>query len=94
MEHTPLVLLKLRAAPFAVLLQNHAGFALALAQRALGLLAGLARETASRTLSKLRSRGTVEERGLSAAGGSPTAGEARAVAGLSGSGTSGRGSPS
>jgi len=33
----------------------------ALAQRELGLLAGLARETASRTLSKLRSRGTVEE---------------------------------
>jgi CRP-like cAMP-binding protein len=35
-----------------------------LAQRELGLLAGLARETASRTLSKLRSRGAVlEERG-------------------------------
>jgi CRP/FNR family cyclic AMP-dependent transcriptional regulator len=33
----------------------------ALAQGELGLLAGLARETASRTLSKLRSRGTVEE---------------------------------
>jgi CRP-like cAMP-binding protein len=33
----------------------------ALAQREIGLLAGLARETASRTLSKLRSRGTVEE---------------------------------
>jgi CRP/FNR family cyclic AMP-dependent transcriptional regulator len=33
----------------------------ALAQRELGLLAGLARETASRTLSKLRSRGMVEE---------------------------------
>jgi len=33
----------------------------ALAQRELGLLAGLARETASRTLTKLRSRGTVEE---------------------------------
>ncbi|KEF41005.1 MAG: GntR family transcriptional regulator [Cyanobium sp. CACIAM 14] len=33
----------------------------ALAQRELGLLAGLARETASRTLSKLRGRGTVEE---------------------------------
>lgn len=32
-----------------------------LAQRELGLLAGLARETASRTLSKLRSRGTVTE---------------------------------
>jgi CRP-like cAMP-binding protein len=32
-----------------------------LAQRELGLLAGLARETASRTLSKLRSRGTVVE---------------------------------
>jgi hypothetical protein len=27
----------------------------------MGVLAGLARETASRTLSKLRSRGTVEE---------------------------------
>jgi CRP/FNR family cyclic AMP-dependent transcriptional regulator len=34
----------------------------ALAQREMGVLAGLARETASRTLSKLRSRGTVEER--------------------------------
>ncbi len=33
----------------------------ALAQRELGLLAGLARETASRTLTKLRGRGTVEE---------------------------------
>jgi CRP-like cAMP-binding protein len=33
----------------------------ALAQRELGLLAGLARETASRTLTKLRSRGTVED---------------------------------
>ena len=33
----------------------------ALAQRELGLLAGLARETASRTLSKLRNRGTIEE---------------------------------
>jgi CRP-like cAMP-binding protein len=32
-----------------------------LAQRELGLLAGLARETASRTLSKLRSRGIVVE---------------------------------
>lgn len=32
-----------------------------LAQRELGLLAGLSRETASRTLSKLRSRGTVVE---------------------------------
>lgn len=32
-----------------------------LAQRELGLLAGLARETASRTLTKLRSRGTVTE---------------------------------
>jgi CRP/FNR family cyclic AMP-dependent transcriptional regulator len=32
-----------------------------LAQRELGLLAGLSRETASRTLSKLRSRGTVAE---------------------------------
>jgi CRP-like cAMP-binding protein len=32
-----------------------------LAQREMGVLAGLARETASRTLSKLRSRGTVEE---------------------------------
>ena len=108
---TPVTLLKLRAAPFAALLQQDAGFALALArleasrlrdlnqrfaiqssdattrlldalaylarrssaaadpqavipalaQRELGLLAGLARETASRTLSKLRSRGTVEE---------------------------------
>ena len=34
-----------------------------LAQRELAVLAGLARETASRTLSKLRSRGTVEEAG-------------------------------
>jgi len=108
---TPVTLVKLRAAPFAALLQQDAGFALALArleasrlrdlnqrfaiqssdattrlldalaylarrssaandpqalipalaQRELGLLAGLARETASRTLSKLRSRGTVEE---------------------------------
>ena len=33
----------------------------ALAQREIALLAGLARETASRTLSKLRSRGTVTE---------------------------------
>jgi CRP/FNR family cyclic AMP-dependent transcriptional regulator len=33
----------------------------ALAQRELGLLAGLARETASRTLAKLRNKGTVEE---------------------------------
>ena len=33
-----------------------------LPQREIALLAGLARETASRTLSKLRSRGTVEER--------------------------------
>ena len=32
-----------------------------LAQREIGLLAGLARETASRTLSKLRTRGTVLE---------------------------------
>lgn len=32
-----------------------------LAQRELGLMAGLSRETASRTLSKLRSRGTLEE---------------------------------
>ena len=32
-----------------------------LAQREIALLAGLARETASRTLSKLRSRGTVKE---------------------------------
>lgn len=108
---TPVTLVKLRAAPFEALLQQDAGFALALArleasrlrdlnqrfaiqsgdattrlldalaylarrsssandpqalipalaQRELGLLAGLARETASRTLSKLRSRGTVEE---------------------------------
>ena len=108
---TPLRLLRLRAAPFAALLQREAAFALALArleagrlrdlnqrfalqssdattrmlaalaylarksspdnnpqaripalaQRELGLLAGLARETASRTLSKLRSRGTVLE---------------------------------
>jgi len=108
---TPVTVLKLRAAPFAALLEKDAGFALALArleasrlrdlnqrfaiqsgdattrlldalaylarrssaahdpqalipalaQRELGLLAGLARETASRTLSKLRSRGTVEE---------------------------------
>lgn len=33
----------------------------ALAQREMGVLAGLARETASRTLSKLRSRGTVDD---------------------------------
>jgi len=33
-----------------------------LAQREIALLAGLARETASRTLSKLRSRGTVNEK--------------------------------
>ena len=33
----------------------------ALPQRELALLAGLARETASRTLSKLRARGTVSE---------------------------------
>ncbi len=108
---TPVQVVKLRAAPFAGLLQQDAGFALALArleasrlrdmnqrfaiqssdattrlldalaylarrssaaadpqavipalaQRELGLLAGLARETASRTLSKLRTRGTVEE---------------------------------
>ena len=32
-----------------------------LAQREIALLAGLARETASRTLSKLRSRGTITE---------------------------------
>ena len=108
---TPVQVVKLRAAPFAGLLRQDAGFALALArleasrlrdmnqrfaiqssdattrlldalaylarrssaaadpqavipalaQRELGLLAGLARETASRTLSKLRTRGTVEE---------------------------------
>jgi len=108
---TPVSVVKLRAAPFAALLEKDAGFALALArleaarlrdlnqrfaiqsgdattrlldalaylarrsgaandpqavipalaQRELGLLAGLARETASRTLSKLRTRGTVEE---------------------------------
>lgn len=108
---TPVTVVKLRAAPFAALLRQEAGFALslaqleasrlrdlnqrfaiqsgdattrllgalvylarrssaandpqssipALAQRELGVLAGLARETASRTLSKLRSRGTVEE---------------------------------
>ncbi len=108
---TPVTLLKLRGAPFAALLRQEVGFALALArleasrlrdlnqrfalqssdatsrllaalaylarrsspaddpqapipplaQRELGLLAGLARETASRTLSKLRSRGTVIE---------------------------------
>lgn len=108
---TPVCVVKLRASPFAALLQKEAGFALALArleaarlrdlnqrfalqtcdattrmldalaylsrrcspahdpcqpipalaQRELGLLAGLARETASRTLSKLRSRGTVAE---------------------------------
>jgi CRP-like cAMP-binding protein len=33
----------------------------ALAQRELALLAALARETASRTLTKLRSKGTVED---------------------------------
>ena len=33
-----------------------------LPQKEIALLAGLARETASRTLSKLRSRGTVEEK--------------------------------
>lgn len=108
---TPVHVVKLRAAPFAALLRQDAGFALslaqleasrlrelnqrfaiqsgdattrllsalaylarrssiandpqspipALAQRELGVLAGLARETASRTLSKLRSRGTVKE---------------------------------
>ncbi len=113
---TPLQLIKLRVAPFAALLDQQAGFALALArleasrlrelnrrfalqtadattrlldalaylarkssaaadpqslspalaQRELALVAGLARETASRTLSKLRARGTVvdEEGGL------------------------------
>ena len=113
---TPLQLIKLRVAPFATLLDQRAGFALALArleasrlrelnrrfalqtadattrlldalaylarkssaaadpqalipalaQRELALVAGLARETASRTLSKLRARGTVvdEEGGL------------------------------
>lgn len=34
-----------------------------LAQKEIALLAGLARETASRTLSKLRTRGTIAERG-------------------------------
>lgn len=107
---TPVTVLKLRALPFQALVQQQAGFALALAQleaarlrdlnqrfaiqandattrmlhalaylarrssvtqdvqapipalaqRELGLLAGLARETASRTLSKLRTRGTIE----------------------------------
>ena len=106
---TPLHLVKLRAAPFALLLQREAGFALALArleasrlrdlnqrfalqsadattrlldtlaylarktgpeaqptavipplaQKEIALVAGLARETASRTLSKLRTRATV-----------------------------------
>ena len=106
---TPLVLVKLRAAPFSRLLQQNALFALALArleadrlrdlnqrfalqsadattrlldalaylsrksspqakpnavipplaQKEIALIAGLARETASRTLSKLRKRGTV-----------------------------------
>ena len=106
---TPLHLIKLRAAPFAALLQQQASFALALArleasrlrdlnqrfalqsadattrlldalaylarksslraettalipalaQKEIALIAGLARETASRTLSKLRTRGTV-----------------------------------
>ena len=106
---TPLRLIKLRAAPFAALLQQNAPFALALArleasrlrdlnqrfalqsgdattrlldalaylarkssaegdptalipllaQKEIALVAGLARETASRTLSKLRTRGTV-----------------------------------
>ena len=106
---TPLHLVKLRAAPFASLLQREAGFALALArleasrlrdlnqrfalqsadattrlldtlaylarktspeaqptavipplaQKEIALVAGLARETASRTLRKLRTRGTV-----------------------------------
>lgn len=110
---TPVTVLKLRAAPFAALLEKEAGFALALArleasrlrdlnqrfaiqsgdattrmldalaylarkssaanavqavipplaQRELAVLAGLARETASRTLSKLRSRGTVVDEG-------------------------------
>lgn len=108
---TPVAVVKLREEPFETLLQQQAGFALALArmeasrlrdlnqrfaiqdsdattrllnalaylaqrsssaadpqatvpalaQRELGLLAGLARETASRTLTKLRGRGTVEE---------------------------------
>ncbi|TCD58963.1 Crp/Fnr family transcriptional regulator [Synechococcus sp. BS56D] len=108
---TPLRLVKMRAAPFAVLLTQQAPFALALArleasrlrdlnqrfalqsadattrlldslaylsrkssgskdplalipplaQKEIALVAGLARETASRTLSKLRSRGTVVE---------------------------------
>ena len=108
---TPVRLLKLRAAPFVVLLGKEVGFALALAQleasrlrdlnqrfaiqtsdattrllnalaylarkssvaddskgeipslaqKELGLLAGLSRETASRILSKLRSRGVLEE---------------------------------
>jgi len=108
---TPLHLIKLRSAPFASLLKQHASFALALArleaarlrdlnqrfalqsadattrlldalaylarksscdqdpqaeipplaQKEIALLAGLARETASRTLSKLRNRGTVVE---------------------------------
>lgn len=110
---TPVRVAKLRAAPFAALLQQDPGLALALArleagrlrdlnqrfaigasdattrllaalaylarkssaanavqavipplaQRELAVLAGLARETASRTLSKLRSRGTVVDDG-------------------------------
>ena len=108
---TNLRLVKLRIPPFAALLNQHAGFALALAkleanrlrdlnrrfalqtadattrllgalsylarkssvdddlqapipplaQQEIALIAGLARETASRTLSKLRQRGTVNE---------------------------------
>jgi len=108
---TPLHLIKMRAAPFASLLEREARFALALArleagrlrdlnqrfalqsadattrlldalaylarkssrgqdlsielpplaQKEIALLAGLARETASRTLSKLRARGTIAE---------------------------------
>lgn len=110
---TPLHLIKMRAAPFASLLEREARFALALArleagrlrdlnqrfalqsadattrlldalaylarkssrgqdlsielpplaQKEIALLAGLARETASRTLSKLRARGTIAESG-------------------------------
>lgn len=110
---TPLHLIKMRAAPFASLLEREARFALALArleagrlrdlnqrfalqsadattrlldalaylarkssrgqdlsielpplaQKEIALLAGLARETASRTLSKLRARGTIVESG-------------------------------
>ena len=110
---TPLHLIKMRAAPFASLLEREARFALALArleagrlrdlnqrfalqsadattrlldalaylarkssrgqdlsielpplaQKEIALLAGLARETASRTLSKLRTRGTIAESG-------------------------------